>query len=72
MKKLTLGIEGMHCGGCVEVVQHVIEQLDGIKGCTVSLDERQARIAYDPDQISPNQIVESVNGAGYKATPVPA
>ncbi len=72
MKKLTLGIEGMHCGGCVEIVQHVIEQQDGIKGCTVSLEDRQARIAYDPERISADQIAQSVQGAGYTATPMNA
>ena len=40
MQTTTLSIDGMHCQGCVQIVQNVIEQQAGVKGVSVSLDAR--------------------------------
>lgn len=32
-----LTIDGMHCDGCVQTVQHLLEQQAGVKGCSVSM-----------------------------------
>lgn len=70
MQTTTLTIDGMHCGGCVQIVQHVLEQQAGVKGVTVSLDSKQARIAHAADQVSAEALAESVRDAGYNAAPV--
>lgn len=69
MQSTVLTIEGMHCQGCAQIVQNVIEQQTGVKGCSVSLDAKQARIAYEVDQVSPETLVKAVQDAGYTATP---
>lgn len=69
MKTTVLTIEGMHCDGCVQTVQHLLEQQAGVKGCSVSLDLKQARIAHDADQVSAETLAETVQAAGYKASP---
>ena len=46
MQTTTLSIDGMHCQGCVQIVQNVIEQQAGVKGVSVSLGnppEKQGR-----------------------------
>ncbi|MES1927203.1 heavy-metal-associated domain-containing protein [Salinisphaera sp. T31B1] len=68
MQTATLTIDGMHCQGCVQIVQHVIEQQAGVKGCSVSLDPQQARVAHDADQVSAQTLAKAVQEAGYKAT----
>lgn len=40
----------MHCDGCVQIVQHLLEQQVGVKGCSVSVDWKQLRIAHDADK----------------------
>ena len=67
MQTTTLEIDGMHCQGCVQIVQHVIEQQAGVKGCSVSLDPQQARVAHDADQVSAQTLVKAVREAGYTA-----
>lgn len=69
MQTTILTIDGMHCQGCVQIVQNVIEQQTGVKGCSVSLDAKQARIAYEADQVSPEMLAEAVQDAGYTAVP---
>lgn len=69
MQTTTLTIDGMHCDGCVQIVQHVLEQTPGVKGATVSLDAQQARIAFDASQVSAQTLAEAINKAGYKAKP---
>jgi copper chaperone CopZ len=69
MKTTVLTIDGMHCDGCVQIVQHLLEQQVGVKGCSVSLDLKQARIAHDADQVSAETLAEAVRAASYKATP---
>ncbi len=68
MKTTTLGIDGMHCQGCVQIVQHVLEQQAGVKGCSVSLDPQQARVAHNADQVSAQTLIKAVQDAGYTAT----
>lgn len=70
MQTTTLTIDGMHCDGCVQIVQSLLEQTPGVKGATVSLDAKQARIAHDTGQVSAKALAEAVNNAGYKAAPV--
>ena len=41
----------------------------GVKGATVSLDAKQARIAFDASQVSAETLAEAINRAGYKAVP---
>jgi len=69
MQTTTLAIDGMHCEGCVQIVQHLLEHTPGVKGATVSLDAKQARIAFDASQVSAETLAEAINRAGYKAVP---
>ena len=69
MQTTLLSIDGMHCQGCVQIVQNVIEQQAGVKGASVSLDARQARIAHDANQVSPETLAKAVRDAGYPAEP---
>jgi copper chaperone CopZ len=72
MQTTTLTIDGMHCQGCVQIVQHVIEQQAGVKGASVSLDTKQARVAFDGDQVTAEALARAVQDAGYTATAAPA
>ncbi|WP_111748567.1 heavy-metal-associated domain-containing protein [Salinisphaera orenii] len=69
MQTTTLTVDGMHCNGCVQVVQHVLEQHAGVKGVTVTLASKQARIAHAADQVSTEALAASVREAGYTVEP---
>jgi copper chaperone len=65
MHKLELEIEGMSCNHCVTAVAEALGELPG-----VSVDEVRigaAEVSYQPEKVSPQQIVLAVEDAGYTA-----
>ena len=66
MKEVKLNIEGMHCTGCSTRLEKVLNNVDGVKGAKVSLEEKKADIKYDETQISEKELIEAVEDAGFK------
>ena len=67
MATITLNIDGMTCGGCVKSVTKVLNDLDGVRSATVSLENKNAQVEFDEDKIQMAQLVEAVEDAGYDA-----
>ena len=65
MNKIELEIEGMSCDHCVAAVTEALGELPGVSVDDVRVGE--ARLRYDPDQVSPEQIALAVEDAGYAA-----
>lgn len=69
MEKVTLGISGMTCGGCVRSVTNVLSALDGVTKAEVSLEKHNAVVDYDPGKVGVEQLKRSVAEAGFEVTP---
>ena len=67
MNKLELEIEGMSCGHCVAAVSEALGELDGVNVEAVQIG--LAKVDYQPDVVSPDQIVLAIEDAGYSAQP---
>ena len=67
MATVTLNIDGMTCGGCVKSVTKVLNDLDGVRSATVSLENKNAQVEFDESKIQIAQLVEAVEDAGYDA-----
>ena len=67
MKEVKLNIEGMHCTGCSTRLEKVLNNVDGVEGAKVSLEEKMADIKYDETQVSEKELIEAVEDAGFKA-----
>ena len=68
MEKVTLGISGMTCGGCVRSVTNVLSALDGVTKAEVSLEKHNAVVDYDPGKVGVEQLKRSVAEAGFDVT----
>ena len=66
MKEIKLKIEGMHCTGCSNRLEKVLNNTDGVEKAIVSFEEKQAIITYNESQIDLTQIKEAIEGAGFK------
>ena len=66
MAELTLFIEGMSCGHCLNAVKRALSQLKGVD--IRSLQIGRAQVGYDPAQVDPAAIVAAVKAAGYPAS----
>ena len=67
MKEVKLNIEGMHCTGCSTRLEKVLNNVDGVEGAKVSLEEKKADIKYDETQVSEKELIETVEDAGFKS-----
>jgi copper chaperone len=68
MNTVTLKIEGMHCGGCASKVQFLLERQAGIKKAVISHENKEARVLYDPQTITEEQLVLNLERGGYQVT----
>jgi copper chaperone len=69
MKNLTLNIEGMSCGHCLNAVNRALADLPGVE--VDSLKMGRADLRYDERAVEPSRIEAAVSDAGYRATSTP-
>jgi Cu+-exporting ATPase len=63
--EVELAIGGMTCSSCVARVEKRLNRIDGVIA-TVNLATERARITY-PDTLTPDDLIEAVERAGYSA-----
>ena len=66
MRSLTLHIQGMSCGHCLNAVNRALAQLPGVEVDAVQIG--RADVRYDEASIEPTRIEAAVAEAGYRAT----
>ena len=66
MKRLVVGVAGMHCEGCVKAVTGVLRALPGVSEVNVSLEDARAEIVYDPEVVRPPQFKAAIEEAGFE------
>ena len=66
MKEIKLKIEGMHCAGCSNRLEKILNNVDGIESAKVSLEEKQATIKFDETKTNIENIKEAIADAGFK------
>ena len=64
MKTLSLTIEGMSCGHCLNAVNRSLALLRGVAVQSVVLG--RATVSYDPAAIGAGEISAAVEAAGYR------
>jgi copper chaperone len=67
MRDLTLHIDGMSCGHCLNAVNKALAGLPGVEAISVRIG--RADLRYDEEQSDPARIAQAVSAAGYRATP---
>jgi copper chaperone len=66
MQRLTLHIEGMSCGHCLNAVNGALGALPGVQVDSVQMG--RAELRYDESTTTPSRIEAAVAEAGYRAT----
>ena len=69
MSRTEIHVEGMVCQSCV---QNIEQNLSKVSGVSVSLEEKLARVAYDPVLTNSQQLAEKIEDLKFKATPPPS
>ena len=66
MQHLTLHIEGMSCGHCLNAVNRALTEVPGVEVESVRMG--RAELRYDDQRTDPARIESAVADAGYRAT----
>lgn len=62
-------IEGITCAACTWLIEHQLNQLEGIEQCSVNLSNHQLRVNWQTNQIKLSEVLAAIYGIGYKAHP---
>ncbi|MBM7634024.1 copper chaperone CopZ [Geomicrobium sediminis] len=65
MKKMTLNVQGMSCGHCVQSIEGNVSELTGVDHVKVHLSEGNVDVTFDPDKVDLNEITEVIEEQGY-------
>lgn len=65
METVTINVSGMACGGCSNTVRQALLALEGVAEAEVSHVEAQASVRYDAAKVTPAQLRQAVESAGY-------
>lgn len=66
MRSATFKIEGMSCDACASRIKALAEKLPGVQMVTVSLEQGQARVLYDPQTVDEDRLGTLVEDAGFR------
>ncbi len=62
-----LSVEGMHCSACEVFIESRAEDHEGIETVEASYASELVKMVYDPDTAGRGDLVDAVDGFGYKA-----
>lgn len=66
MNTVTFKVEGMHCGGCAQIIQALLERSAGVQKAAASFDDGEARVLYDSRAVTEEQLVAVIEKAGFR------
>jgi copper chaperone len=67
METTVLKVSGMSCGGCVKSVTNVLTALPGVARAEVTLTPGEAKVDFDPAQVTREAMAKAIDDAGFEA-----
>lgn len=67
MKEIELKIEGMHCTGCSNRLEKVLNNIEGVTSAQVNFHEKSAIVNFDEGKVTIEKIKENIEDAGFTA-----
>ncbi len=68
---VRLEIEGMTCASCAARIERRLNKLEGV-AATVNYATEEASVSYDSGSVALEELLQTVEGAGYRAAPASA
>ncbi|MGN7854368.1 MULTISPECIES: copper chaperone CopZ [Exiguobacterium] len=66
MENITVNVQGMSCGHCVNSIEGSVGQLEGVNNVKVNLDDAQVDVTFNETQVSLDKIKETIEDQGYE------
>src|SRR5713226_6602153 len=64
---VDLELDGMTCASCAARIERKLNKLDGVDA-TVNFATERAAVAYDPERVDVDQLIQTVSHTGYGAS----
>ncbi|MCA1697013.1 MAG: heavy metal translocating P-type ATPase, partial [Actinobacteria bacterium] len=64
---VTIPVTGMTCASCVRRVERALSKKEGVASASVNFAAEKATVEYDPAKSSPDDLIGTIEGAGYGA-----
>ena len=66
-ERIELDLQGMTCASCANRIERKLNKLEGVEA-TVNFATERAAVSFDPRLVAPDDLVRTVEAAGYGAT----
>ncbi len=63
---VTIPVYGMSCEHCVKAATSALSAVKGVKDVKVSLEDKNARVVYNDESISLEELESTIIEEGYK------
>src|SRR5688572_18077965 len=70
MQDLDIEVGGMSCGSCARRIEKALAGHGGVIDAGVNFAAKRARVAFDPGEAGPDEIVALIGGLGFSARPL--
>ena len=70
--ELALAVDGLHCGACVWLIEHVLAREAGVLRGRVNMTTRRLALSWNGDEGEAERLVSSVERLGYRLVPYDA
>ena len=65
MENITLSVQGMSCGHCVNAVESSVGKLNGVEQVNVHLESGKVDVSFDNEKVTLSEIKETIDDQGY-------
>jgi len=68
-QRIELSINGMSCAACAWLIEHQLQQQDGVIQVQVNSGTARCELVWQHDKVQLSQLLEKLNALGYQAAP---
>ncbi|KIL73284.1 copper chaperone CopZ [Bacillus badius] len=65
MEQVTLRVQGMSCGHCIQAIESNVGKLDGVEAVKVHLEASTVDVSFNPELVTLHAITEEIEEQGY-------
>ncbi|WP_144460762.1 copper chaperone CopZ [Siminovitchia fortis] len=65
MEQVTLNVQGMSCGHCVNSIEGEVGKLKGVQSVKVHLDQGKVDVIFDSNAMNLKEIKDVIEDQGY-------
>ncbi|MEI4768984.1 copper chaperone CopZ [Psychrobacillus sp. FJAT-51614] len=66
VNQVTIQVQGMSCGHCVNAIEGSVGKLDGVEQVKVHLESGNVDVSFNEEKVTVEEIKETIDDQGYE------